>query len=50
MVLILSGYDAIYDAMIRHSEAFADKPLLWIEVKVINQELKGASKSNQCRQ
>ena len=40
-VVVLNGYDAIYDALARHGEAFADKLLLWTEVKVTNHDLRG---------
>jgi len=41
MVVVLNSYDAIYDAMVRHSEAFADRNALFTEEKVINPELRG---------
>ena len=41
MVVVLNSYEAIYDAMVRHSEAFADRNSLFTEEKVMNPELRG---------
>jgi len=43
MVVVLNGYDAIFDALIKHSEAFADRIPLWTEEKILNSELRGKS-------
>lgn len=42
MVVVLNSYEAIYNAFVRHSEAFADRNELFVE-KVINPDLRGQS-------
>jgi len=41
LAVVLNGKEAIADAMLKHGEAFADKPGLWTEAKVLNTGLRG---------
>jgi len=43
LVVVLNGYEAIFDAMVRHSEEFTDRTNLYIEKNVTNHELRGQS-------
>lgn len=43
LAVILNGKEAIADAMMRHGEAFADKPGLWTEATCLNKGLRGRS-------
>jgi hypothetical protein len=40
-VVVLNGKEAIYEAFLRQSEAFADRNMGWTEASVLNQDLKG---------
>src|SRR6218665_1112503 len=43
MVVVLNGYETIFSAFVRHSEAFADRGSAWLEENVINHERRGQS-------
>jgi len=40
-VVVLNSYEAIFDAFVKHSEAFADRNSVFTEEKVMNHELRG---------
>ena len=40
-VIILNGKEAILEAFLRQSEAFADKSKFWTETNVLNRKLRG---------
>jgi long-chain fatty acid omega-monooxygenase len=40
-VIILNSYEAIFDATHRHSEAYADRPPMFTDKKVMNKDLRG---------
>jgi cytochrome P450 len=41
LVVVLNGYEAIYDAYVKHSEAFANRDSIWIEDNFLNPNKKG---------
>lgn len=40
-VIILDGKEAISEAFLRQSEAFADRPEMWTESNILNEDLRG---------
>jgi len=41
VVLVINGVDAIYDALVRHSDAFSSKDSVWIEKNITNRDQRG---------